>query len=198
MKTEKASALERLLAIIIDLFIISAISLMLTSWMPVSDTYKAAQKRLDQINEKRKSKEINDNDWQKQYEEENYIINRESIIQTSVNMTIMFGYYVVFVYYYKGQTIGKKILKIRVVDEEGNNPTFLTLLLRAGIINNLFFSIISSVMIFIVSKEIYFKYFSQFSMVMVLVLLFSLFMIIIRKDRRGIHDLLLKTDVVKE
>lgn len=194
---EKASTFERVLAFIIDLLVVSAISLLLTFWMPLTKEYHDAAKKIADAESKFKDDKITEEAYFKIYENENYIQRKESITQSAINIVVMIGYYVTFVFYYGGQTLGKKWLKIRLIDNEENVPNQLKLFVRSGIINNLFFSIVSLGLLPFISKDNYLFYFKYISMGIAVLWLVILFMVTIRKDKKGLHDLLLKTDVVK-
>lgn len=194
---EKASTFERVLAFIIDLLVVSAISLLLTFWMPLTKEYHDAAKKIADAESKFKDDKITEEAYFKIYENENYIQRKESMTQSAINIVVMIGYYVTFVFYYGGQTLGKKWLKIRLIDNEENVPNQLKLFVRSGIINNLFFSIVSLGLLPFISKDNYLFYFKYISMGIAVLWLVILFMVTIRKDKKGLHDLLLKTDVVK-
>ncbi len=193
----RANTLERLLSFIIDMFIVSTISLVLTFWMPLTSNYHEASKKMNDINNQRMEGKITEVEWVKERDEQNYIMKREYLTQTAVGVVVLIAYYVTYTYYNNGQTLGKKIVKIKVVNEEGKTPSQLHLLLRAGIINSVFLSILSPILIMFLSKDNYISYFGYLSSFMSIIMLSSLLMIAIRNDKRGVHDLVSSTDVVK-
>lgn len=99
-------------------------------------------------------------------------------------------------YKWNGQTLGKKILGIKAINEFGENPTFVQHLIRAIqnwggyvmlplsfliFVNYLTYIIVSGVLGFIPG----------------LLLFISLIMLLSREDGKGLHDLMAGTNVVK-
>lgn len=128
--------------------------------------------------------------------------NYQDVIKYNVYFTITYvivfiGYFGAFQKWNNGQTLGKKILKIRVVDKDGKkNTNWLRMLLRSIILYNLIFEVINVSLAFLLPNN----YFAFASIVLrflsytvnSLCLLFVLF----RKDGRGLHDILSGTEVI--
>lgn len=112
-------------------------------------------------------------------------------------------YFVVFEYFNKGQTIGKKILKIRVVTKDNKKPNFAKIASRSLIKYNILTgsSILIGVVVLLLlgftSKAFYIKYaiiIQSFDMAFAgATLLFMMF----RKDGKGLHDIISGTQVCK-
>ena len=84
-----------------------------------------------------------------------YKYQQESKTATAISLLITFVYFTIFQYLNKGQTIGKKILKIKVVNKEEKEPNFLTMFLRTFIVQGILTTTISLLAIFILTKELY-------------------------------------------
>ncbi len=85
-----------------------------------------------------------------------------------VQLILVIVYFVIY-QFYTGQTLGKKVMKIKVVDANGKKPTILTFLLRETI-----------------GKT-----------VSIIILLFGYLMIFWDSKRQGLHDKIANTYVVK-
>ena len=53
-----------------------------------------------------------------------YEYQQESKLASGISLLITFAYFTVFQFLNKGQTIGKKLLKIKVVNKEEKEPSF--------------------------------------------------------------------------
>ena len=63
-----------------------------------------------------------------------YQYNKESILVDAVSVIMTVGYFIVFQYFNKGQTIGKKLLKIRISGKDNKKVGIGQLVLRSIII----------------------------------------------------------------
>ncbi len=128
-----------------------------------------------------------------------YNVSKASVNLVIINLVVGTVYFVGFQFLNKGQTLGKKLLKIKMVTtEEGSSLKIYQVLLNAIIINNLLTTTLSILAISFLSKAAYIKYSSGIEMLELAFLLGSLACMIIRNDGRGLHDLLANTKVVKE
>lgn len=193
----ESGMLERVFAFIIDAIIILAVTTILTYWMPLSETYKKEIENIKEANEKVNNNEMNIEEQRKVYEKATYVANKETIAQSAVEIVVLLAYYVSFAYYKNGQTVGKMINKIKIVDSNNKTPSFFKLLLRAGIINFIFFNFIALVTVLFLNQNHYMKLFNITNYISALLVLTSFFLITLRKDKRGVHDILSDTKVVK-
>lgn len=115
-----------------------------------------------------------------------------------VNVVLFVGYFVLFGFFNKGQTLGKKLFKIRVVDKSGDNVSLSSMVIRSlfiyGIIS-CFYCIICTLL----SLSDIFIYSYKYVVNIESILLFICFlMVMYKKDGRGLHDLVAKTNVIGE
>lgn len=121
-------------------------------------------------------------------------INTKNILIILLNILYTSFYFVIWPYFHNGQTLGKKIFKIRVKMMGGRELTFKNLIIRALVINGLFYYLGLILGLFININ--YFVLISILGLMEITLLIISLVMIIIRKDQRGLHDLLAGTRVM--
>lgn len=126
-----------------------------------------------------------------------YKVSKYSVPTTIINIFVSIVYFVLFAYLNKGQTIGKKILGIKVVDNKtGKNPSFIKVLLRGIILYGYVTSIVSTLILALASKSTYLSSYTYLSFVETTLLLLSFAFILFREDTRGLHDLIAGTKVV--
>ena len=112
-------------------------------------------------------------------------------------------YFIVFEYFNKGQTIGKKLMKIKVVSKEKGKPSFVQIACRSLIKYNILTgsSIIVGTVILILlglaSKEVYIKYAVIIQSLDMAFAAGSLICMMFKKDGRGLHDIISETLVCK-
>ena len=70
-------------------------------------------------------------------------MQKSSVIVLTASLVVTIAYFVVFQYLNKGQTLGKKLLKIKV-KEKGENPSLKSIIIRTVMINNIFSTVFLS------------------------------------------------------
>lgn len=111
-----------------------------------------------------------------------------------LNIVYIFFYFVLLPYYNNGQTIGKKVIGIKVKGMANQNPKLNQLFTRSIVTSGLLY-----LMFLILFLFLPFNYFISISIAACLqccLIIITILMIFIRKDRRGLHDIISKTRVL--
>lgn len=192
---KKALFVQRLLAYVLDFLIISfAASLIATPFMD-SDEYDVLTKESEKINEQYFAGDIDFESYTLQYADVSYNMAKSTGILSIITIFFQVLYFVVFQIYNDGQTLGKKLMKIRVVSDDGQ-LTMNQMIFRALIADFILLDIISLALLTFSSRYVYFGGAVMFGFIQYLVLFISLFMVMYRKDGRAIHDKLAHTKVI--
>ena len=96
-----------------------------------------------------------------------------------------------------GQTIGKKIMKLRVVSINDKKLNFWKYLIRIVILNNIWLSLINVGAVYIVSGVKFYYVTYVISMLSSLIYMLNLIMVMFRKDNRGLHDMVVGSKVIQ-
>jgi len=131
---------------------------------------------------------------------QNYIYELAKLqVPTSIlNVVITFGYFVVFQFFNKGQTIGKKFMKIRVKSIKGDKLSFMQVFGRSLLINEILVSILIIIFVSCLSQSVYFNARRILELIDMVIVYGSFGFMMFRSDGCGIHDLLVHTCVVNE
>ena len=116
-------------------------------------------------------------------------------ISSVIGLLLSIIYFVYMPFKMEGQTLGKKLMKLKAVNEYGENPSFIQHFFRA--IQNWTVYYTALIGWVIVINYLVFSVISMFSIVVSGVFLVSFIMMLAREDGRGLHDLLTGTYVVK-
>ena len=100
------------------------------------------------------------------------------------------GYFILFAYFNNGQTIGKKVFKIRIVDKDNNKIKFRQIFIRSIFIYGIISSFYSSVFINFLSVNTFSMVASGISYIEYTFIIICFFMILYKKDKRGLHDII--------
>lgn len=126
----------------------------------------------------------------------NYKMQKAGISNSVLTITSTFIYFGIIQYFLKGQTIGKKILKLKVVSANDKKINILNFILRTLIINNVLLNTIDIILLASISKDIYFQSANITSLLKSIIEAITIFLVMTRQDNRGLHDLLFNTKVI--
>lgn len=201
--------LKRVLAFIIDGIIISVIGAILLA-TPLDPNAERIQKLDSDFNLKytevlNSLSEVDESDSQeiesiydefmidyKDYLKENVKL---SVFENAVIVLVIIGYFVVLALSLKGETLGKKIMHLKVYNNDGTPVGGVGLLLRTIILFGIPFIVLDTVCAYVLNSNAF-----SYAHVILMMLSYGLnlaiiIMIFVRKDGRGLHDVLAKTKV---
>jgi uncharacterized RDD family membrane protein YckC len=130
--------------------------------------------------------------------EYSYTLAKYSMNSTIGKLVLSAFYFIVFQFLNKGQTIGKKLMKIKVVNSKDKNPTFIQILLHAGIGYGIFINIITVLLFFLASKSLYLNVITYVQLLDIGIIFTTIIMLLFRKDKRALHNLIAGTKIVSE
>lgn len=192
---KKASFIKRFCAYVVDyILIIVLVSLISTPFIDTKKTEKIENETLE-IVEKYNANEITSEEYIERYTDVYYSLGRTTGVVTFITIIIDILYFVVFQIYNKGQTIGKKLLKIKVISDDGN-LSMNQMIFRSLICNTILLNIINFGFITFSSKNIY----TGVSVILTLIQYIVIFISVIMattKEGKTIHDRIAHTRVVK-
>ena len=192
----KPVSYKRILAYLIDIFIVICIATILTIFIPVSEEYTNQMNELNAVLEDYSSGDISETEYLEKFNDISYIANKESVQVSIVSVVLSTIYFVVLAYYMNGQTFGKKIMKIQVVSANSKKLTMNNYLIRSLIVDSILMNTISIVTILFLEKSSYLKVYDATSTIFGAIYVVIFAMILFRQDGRGLHDLLANTKVI--
>lgn len=193
---KKALFFQRFMAFMIDVIIVYlAISIVSTPFINSKNSEKLSDKAFN-IMEQYRSGEIDTESYILQYADVTYKLAKANGLVTVITMLLYVCYYVVYQLYKNGQTIGKKLMKIRVVSNDGK-LSVNQMIFRSFVANSLLVEIVGFIFLLFGTKDIYFYGTFLFQIIQYLITFISVIMIINRKDGCSVHDLLVHTKVVQ-
>jgi uncharacterized RDD family membrane protein YckC len=186
--------IKRVFAYITDyaiVYLISALLLLLPIFSFNQEQYLEYYKEYMTIPEKITEETIN-NQYTTLYKMTK--LSKSSLV---VDVLVTFSYFGIAAYLMNGQTIGKKIQKIKVVPTKGKKLNPHLFMLRSVILTNLIPKIASFIAILQLKEKQWILasgIISNFSLTITLALIAFL---IFRDDERSLHDLICKTKVIE-
>lgn len=187
--------IKRLAAYIIDFFIIYIIAALIYSLPVFENSYnayqEATQEYVDYV--------VNIGSGEIDYDTETeylYDMSRHAQPLTIINCGLIILYFGIYAYIANGQTIGKKIMKIKVVSTDGNKLNPNLFMLREIILTNLLPKIASIIALALLSKSNWILAENIIGYIQNTITFLIIGFMIFRDDERGLHDVICKTNVV--
>lgn len=191
---KKASIFKRLGAYLID-YVLLVMLISIISY-PFTDIKKTdeLQSKSTEIIEKYQREEITTEQYIVEYSDVYYKLSRSNGIGTFITIIVYILYFIVFQFYNKGQTIGKKLLKIKVISDKGD-LSMNQIMFRSLICNIILLNIINFGLMIFSSKVVYTSISTILSMIQYIILFISL-ILTTTKEGKTIHDRIAHTRVI--
>ncbi len=186
---------ERAFAYIIDMIIVSLAFSFITIFFNTSSNYKKLSQELNDVTNSFVNEEINLDTYIHKQADINHDMDKEIIMFNVLNVFLLVGYFVILPYYWNGQTVGKRVMGINIISNEGA-LTFNQLIIRALIIDGLGSLIILLSLVYILTGFPYYIVNMLLNALETILTIISIIFIIKRPDHRAVHDLLSGTKVI--
>ena len=127
-----------------------------------------------------------------------YKLLKYSSIPTIVNLMCILLYFVVFQFYFGGKTLGKRLMKLKVVSNNTKKTNIVNYLIRCLVVNEVLINTISLICLIVLSKNSYIAYNKIIYVITYILEMVILFMIVFDKNNRGLHDYISNTKVIED
>lgn len=192
----KAEFKKRLVAYLLDLLIVGLLLGLIISVKEKDQKVMQLRSDLNIVNEVYASREMKFTEYFDRYTTINQQIDQECIIYMIFNMLFILSYFVILPYFWNGQTLGKRLMKIKVTSSVEEKVSIVSYLIRNSIINGLGYMFLMLLVLYLLPNKMYFIFSSILSFIQLILVITSVSMILYRKDKRGLHDILSTTKVV--
>ena len=135
--------------------------------------------------------------YEKNIKKFNYDLSRNSVIATIISVAVIIAYFGIFQYSMGGQTIGKKLLKLRVVKNKEGSLNILNFLIRCAILNGAIINILLIVFVNMFNTNNFYTANYIISNIQSIIEILILIMVFMTNDSRGLHDYIAGTKVVE-
>lgn len=188
-----ASTYRRLSAILIDWVVVLFISLIMLNFISTTNSERILEEQ-NELYEMILLNEISVEDSIDEIIELTYDYDKSSAAANLMNLIIFLGYFGIY-QYYQNETIGKKIMGIKL---KGNNFSLHKSVLRTCLIYGVFATIINIILVYSLNAQTYFYIAMPINLLQSIFILVSLFMMLFREDKKGLHDIIVKTEIVRK
>ena len=188
---------RRLIAYLIDFAFIAAILMILANFIPKSADFDFLNQDMNALTEQAMNNEITFESYLREYT--NYLreIDKVNVLYNSISLIIIIIYYSI-IPIFTSCTLGKYIMKLRIERKDKKKLNFYNLILRSIIDQGLLLSLITLIMAQLVSNKTYLITIFILGIIQILLVIISGFMILYRRDARGLQDIISNSKIVKK
>lgn len=196
-KGEKALFVQRFIAFLLDIFILSSIASLISYPFLDAKSIDKLNKNSSEVIEKYTTGEIDMNTYVDEVKGISYQLSQKQGVISLVTLFLSVLYFIVYQYYNNGQTIGKKLMKIKVVSSTDKEITMNSFIFRSLIVNSILVDMISFAIVIFGNETAYFYGVAICGIIKYTLLLICGFMVMWSKSGMGLHDRIAHTTVVK-
>ena len=161
-----------------------------TEFDVLNDKTEVTQEDIDGL------KESITNSYNDQFYDINYSLEKNMMIYNVIYIVMIIIYFGLLPIFTNGQTIGKRLLRLKVVTKDGKDAGFVRYTVRSLILYQSVFTIIQMILVGTLSVDNYYTAIDFVTIARDLVYYVILFMVMVRIDGRGLHDFIAGTKVV--
>ena len=153
----KAYFFPRLMAYIIDFAIVTLLLSFILVFLPANENYTAYLEEYEQIQINYLEGKTSSDEYVNQSVEVVRDLDYSNVMTSIVGVVVFILYFVVFQFYNNGQTLGKKLMGVRVVSATGDEKVSMNqYVLRSLLVNSLVCNILLIGMVLFMSRDVYF------------------------------------------
>ena len=203
---------RRISAFLIDVFLVTFVSTVFSSISyvnPFIENYKVAYDEYREIY-KSESESVLTNptiknvvDYSNKMSKQIYKIDYSMLFNNIYYLVFSFLYFVLFAYFTNGQTLGKKLFKLKVVRQDGEKVKLSNLMLRTHLSGSSIFMgvniivVIQLLLLMIPQNQVYFYAILLSSMISYVIEIIGL-VLLFSKEHRSLDDIIGSTKVIDE
>ena len=197
MKQTKASLSKRIMAYMIDLLLVVLVVILLEMIIPQNKNIAVLNQELTDATEMFSSKQITFSVYFNQAALIFKDLDQARIMYSVLNAVLIFIYFIFVPYFFDGMTLGKKIFKIKTIRNDKDCLSLKNLVIKNMIDTGLLYMLVSLLLIYVLPSTSYFISTLFLGIFQVGLVITSVVMIIVRKDKRGLNDILSGTKVIE-
>lgn len=192
----KINTFRRFSAYLIDLMVIGMIFMVIYYFLPQNNVQELNH-NLTIINEQLLNKQISYNIYIDEFSKITYGIDQQQVLFSGLNILLICFYFIIIPLINHGKTLGLYILGLKISEDDGH-LNMNHLFLRNLIANGLLYMLGSLLLVHFLDYKAYFISITILGFIQILLVIISVFMILYRKDKKGLQDIISKTKITRE
>lgn len=181
---------RRMLAYIIDMVLIFFIVSLVKLALPVNQ-YEI---EMNNLNENYLEQKIEIDEYFDEAIIITHNIDKSNLVINIINTFLIIIFFIIIPFITKGQTIGQKIFKIKIVKNDIKLEDYVG---RAVVINGLGYMLLMLIILYLTDDNVYFVLINLLGFFQILVVIINAFMVLYSKNKLGIADKFTNTKIKK-
>ncbi|MBR1748608.1 MAG: RDD family protein [Bacilli bacterium] len=194
-----STVLKRISAYLLD-FLLVLLVVTLLSYVPFLNPhrkeYSEKYNELVNVYDRFADGEISQAEYDEAYVPIAYEMYRYNTSYVVIDLVIVILYFAVLPFFSGGQTVGKKLFQIKIEGKDEKKLNFYQYLIRAVVLNNILISILLQAIVYLMDVESYEFFYRNVNLAGYIIQYATLFLVFVRRDGRGLHDMIAGTRVV--
>lgn len=191
--------LKRFIAFTMDIFIVLIICEALSTMNFINiyrDDYLKTYNEYQEIYDSFENNQITLDQYNENVIYYNYELSKDNIISYIIYIVIFTSYFVGLNCLYDGQTLGKKLMNIKIESKNNKKLNAWTYILRTILLTGIFGTFVLLILVFILKEKAYYDVSFIISLLQYILQLIICITTLLNKEGRGLHDIICKTKVV--
>lgn len=193
---KKANFYKRLVAYTIDMFIVGLVISIISYNFDTTRLEKLSDKSIKLMNSFTNG-DISSDKYFFEYADILYKVNKANVNSNLLGLVIYVGYFVLFQFFNGGATIGKKLLKIKVVSQGGGEVSLWQMIVRTSIINGIVPLALSLILVFTTKGLVFLTLSSVVGLFENIFVIICVFMLLYKSDCLALYDIMSKSVVIE-
>lgn len=193
----KSNTFRRFSAYLIDLMIVGLIFIIIYYFLLQNSEIQNLNHNLAFQNEQLLNHTIRYSEYFHSFSKITYQLDQMNILYSGLNILLISFYFIIIPLLNKGRTLGLYIVGLQIKSNKKSLNIF-QLFIRNFVANGLLYLMLSFLFVHFIKNETYFIAITILGIIQILLVIISIFMIIYRKDKRGLQDILSQTKITKE
>lgn len=193
---KKANFYKRLVAYMIDMFIVGLVISIISYNFDTTRLEKLSDKSIKLMNSFTNG-DISSDKYFFEYADILYKVNKANVNSNLLGLVIYVGYFVLFQFFNGGATIGKKLLKIKVISQGGGEVSLWQMIVRTSIINGIVPLALSLILVFTTKGLVFLTLSSVVGLFENIFVIICVFMLLYKSDCLALHDIMSKSVVIE-
>lgn len=193
---KKANFYKRLVAYTIDMFIVGLVISIISYNFDTTRLEKLSDKSIKLMNSFTNG-DISSDKYFFEYADILYKVNKANVNSNLLGLVIYVGYFVLFQFFNGGATIGKKLLKIKVISQGGGEVSLWQMVVRTSIINGIVPLALSLILVFTTKGLVFLTLSSVVGLFENIFVIICVFMLLYKSDCLALHDIMSKSVVIE-
>ncbi len=189
-----ASFSRRFISFIIDFIFISSILMILAYFIPKNSNFDFINSDMNTLTEQALSDELTFKGYLREFAVSLSDLEKMNTIYNSLSFIILVVYYVI-IPIFTNATLGKYIMRLRIKRQDGKKLNILNTFMRSTIDVGMLISLLTIFLVQIVNGKIFLITLIIFTFIQFLLVIITVFMILYRSDRRGLDDILSRSNI---